>query len=135
MTGADVSDAMLAERLRRERRKMQGIVALFAVLGLCLLAFMVPWLRGAREVSGDPTGVATLQQSQCWNTWIVSGTGSHLHVINPPDAWLGTTSVRGELSLQGEGDQPYFVVESGERYLLGGSTGVCQPPPTTAALR
>jgi hypothetical protein len=145
MTGTDRSEQVFQERQRHEQRKRQAGVAGVVVLLLILMAFMVPWLMGRRQVSGGPRAVATLQQEQCWNTWIATGDGSARQVLDPPAAWLGSTSVRGEISLQGGGDglgegenqYPYFVVESGERYQLanGTSSGTCQPPPTTVPLR
>jgi len=142
MTGTDRSEEALQERRRQEQRKRWAGVTTVAVLLLILLAFMVPWLLGRRQVSGGPRAVATLQQPQCWNTWVVTGEGAARQVLDPPAAWLGSTSVPGEVSFQGPanmlggGEQPYFVVESGERYLLGGgSPGTCMPPPTTLPLR
>jgi len=48
---------------------------------------------------------------------------------------VGSTSIPGEVFLDGE-DRTFFAVESGERYRLGGGlTGSCPSPPTTVLLR
>ncbi len=136
MTGTDRSELAYQEQQRREQRKKRAGVAGLAALLLILLAFVTPWLLGRRQVSGGPRAVATLQEGPCWN-WIVTGGDRPQRVADPPDSWLGSTSIPGELSIQGEegSERLYFVAMSGERFLLGGGSSSCRPPPTTAPPR
>jgi len=57
-------------------------------------------------------------------------------VSSPPESWFGRNAVAGEISIQGEDAHRYFIVESGERYLLAsGTDSGCAPLRTTVPLR